>query len=236
MSLPKLIHPEQDVNLLKMKNVSLVLFLDVVRMRKDNTATIKIRIVFNRFPKYYSTGISLSEIDYLKMCGQRPVKELSEIKRLCFAQLKRACDIIVGMRNFTFELFDVKFNSLRKSNDIISYFDDYIRLLNEEQRHGTAYSYTCAKKKLIQFVNKKKAVSFDDISVSFLKRFEYSMISEGLSPTTVGIYCRCFRKLFNDAIRTGDVDKEYYPFGIVKHGLYSPPQPKNIKKAYVLRI
>lgn len=218
--------------MLTMRKVSLVLLLDTSRQRKDGTATIKLRIVFNRFPKSYSTGISLSSDDYLKMCGRRPNKELSKIKRVCFEQLKKAYDIILGMRKFSFESFEMKFKSLRKANDMISYFDDYINQLHLEKRHGTAESYSCARNKLIQFAkNKKNGVSFDVVTVAFLKRLENYMISNGCSPTTVGIYCRCYRKLFNDAIRIGDIDKESYPFGSSKHGLYSPPQPRNIKKA-----
>jgi len=80
-----------------------------------------------------------------------------------------------------------------------------------------------------------KKLSFDKINVEFLTKFEKWILSSGNSPTTVGYYVRCIKKLYNDAIRRGDAKIENYPFGDLKKGLYSPPSPKNIKKALTLK-
>ena len=52
MSFPTIIHPEQDIDKLKEKGVSIVAFLDTIRPRKDRTFTVRLRIIYNRFPKY----------------------------------------------------------------------------------------------------------------------------------------------------------------------------------------
>lgn len=59
MSYPTITHPEQDNDKLKEKGVSIVAFLDTVRPRKDETFTVRLRIIQNRFPKYYTTKINL---------------------------------------------------------------------------------------------------------------------------------------------------------------------------------
>lgn len=231
--LPKLTHPEQDENAMKHLRVSLVAFFDTARMLKDENGPIKLRITHNRIFKVYSTGISVTEEEYKNICSHRPRLEMRDKKKYVFSYLKRAHDIIVDLDEFSFTEFEKNYKSKRKTNDILSYFDNYIEELREENRFGNAESYWCAKQKLENFT-KTTTLPFDAIDVSFLKKFENWIISDGFSPTTVGIYCRCIKKLFNDAIRDKELKPDKYPFGSIKKGLYSPPQPRNIKKALPL--
>jgi hypothetical protein len=209
LPLPKLSHPEQDEDEMKHRRVSLVAFFDTARKLKDGTGSIKLRITYNRIPKYYSTGMIVSEDDYRNICSNRPRLELRDKKRFVFSYLKKAHDVIISLDEFSFDGFDKKYRSNRKSNDILSYFDTYIEQLKQEKRYGNAESYWCAKNKLMQF-NKSSTITFDCIDVAFLKRFEEWMLSGKCGPTTVGFYCRCIKKLYNDAIRSEDVKREKY--------------------------
>jgi integrase len=233
MELPKLPFPEQDENQLKARGVSLVAILDTARTRKDGTSTVKLRIVHNRFPKLYSTKINMSEADYVKMCGCRPKNELQQKKRVVLAFLRRAYNIILDYEEFSFYTFDNAFRSRTVSNNIFSYFDTYIDLLNSDGKVSSAISYYYASKALSDFIG-KKVLSFERVNPVFLKAFEKWILSKGNSPTTVGFHSRCIKKVFNDAIRKGDAKQIDYPFGDFKNSLYAPPQPRNIKKALSL--
>ena len=234
MTLPKFIYPDQDVNQLKIRGVSLVAFLDTVRKRKDGTATVKLRIVFDRFPKYYTTKVSMDEKEYVSMLrSHRPKHSVQEKKRIILAFLKRAYNIIVVSDEFSFESFDAAYRKHTISNNVFSYFASYIEQLKSEDRLGSATSYIYASKSLAEFSG-RKSVSFEHITVSFLKGFESWIIQKGNSPTTVGFYVRCLKKLYNDAIRNNDAKQANYPFGDFKKGLYSPPTHQNIKKALSL--
>jgi integrase len=57
------------------------------------------------------------------------------------------------------------------------------------------------------------------------------MLDQGSSITTVGIYLRSLRTLFNNAISDGTFPKDLYPFGKRK---YEIPTGNNIKKALTL--
>ncbi len=57
------------------------------------------------------------------------------------------------------------------------------------------------------------------------------MLQDGNSLTTVGIYIRPLRALFNQAIRDGIIAPESYPFG---KGRYQIPAGRNVKKALSL--
>lgn len=233
LPLPKLSHPEQDEDEMKQRRVSLVAFFDTARKLKDGSGSIKLRITYNRIPKYYSTGVIVNEADYKSICSNKPRLELRDKKRFVFSCLKRAYDIIIELDEFSFSAFDKKYKSNRKSNEILSHFDSYIEQMKEENRYGNAESYWCAKNKLMAFT-KCSSIPFETIDVAFLKRFEKWMIAGKCGPTTVGFYCRCIKKLYNDAVREGDVKREKYPFGDIKKGLYTPPEPRNIKKALPL--
>ncbi|WP_346862104.1 site-specific integrase [uncultured Draconibacterium sp.] len=225
-----MIFPDQDVSQLKARGVSLVAFLDTARIRKDGTATVKLRIVHDRFPKYYSTKVNMDEHEYQNMFSHRPKHFVQEKKRIILAFLKRAYNLILANDDFSFDSFDAAYRKRTITNNVFTYFDSYIEQLKTENRFGTATSYTYASKSLSEYTG-KSTLAFDSITVPSLKSFENWIIQNGNSPTTVGYHVRCIKKLYNDAIRNGDAKQANYPFGAFKNGLYSPPQPQNIKKA-----
>lgn len=58
------------------------------------------------------------------------------------------------------------------------------------------------------------------------------ILKNGNSITTVGIYWRSLRTLFNNAIADGMLTKDYYPFGKKRYGI---PTGNNIKKNLSLK-
>lgn len=235
MKHPAIIHPEQDNDKLKEKGVSIVAFLDTIRPRKDESFTVRIRIIYNRFPKYYSTRINITTADWLKIVeGKRLKAELKEKRAIIYRLLRKAFTIVYDLPVFSFDQFDKKFK--RSAGDITNIFvafDDYIKECRSEDRIGTATTYDNARNALIQF-SKKEKLKFETITPRFLKEYEKWWVSQGKSLTSVGIYLRNVRFLFNRAIKAGDVDKEHYPFGDPKDGKYKIPQPSNIKLAIPL--
>ena len=232
MSHPTIIHPEQDIDKLKEKGVSIVAFLDTVRPRKDKTFTVRLRIIHNRFPKYYTTKINLSSADWIKLAeGKRLGENLKEKKTIIYRLIRKAYSIVYELPEFTFDLFDKKF--LRKAGDatnIYHAFDEYIKECKSEDRLGTASSYEYARNAIQEFSGKEK-LKYETITPKFLKDFEKWWVKQDKSLTSVGIYLRCVRHLYNKAIKAGDVNIEHYPFGDLKDGKYAIPQPKNIKLA-----
>jgi integrase/recombinase XerD len=105
----------------------------------------------------------------------------------------------------------------------------YIRKLLAEQRIRTAASYQTTYMTFSRF---RGNVRFTQIDVAFLKQFEDWMLKQDYSKTTVGIYTRTLRTLFNEAIFLGIIKRDKcYPFGRRK---YQPPASRNIKKALTL--
>ncbi len=230
MSLPVIIHPEQDDDKLKVKGVSLCAFLDTVRKRKDGLYTVRIRIIHNRYPKYYTTKIKLSEKQYLQIAKGSVRKELNKKKIIIHELLKKAYGIIAELNEFTFDKFGSKFYNIKpaQKKNLICYYNSAIEQYKTNKQIGTASNYDLSLKSLLDF-HKKSTLSFYAITPQWLKDYETYMVEvKERSKTTVGIYLRPLRAIFNNAIADKAINPEIYPFGKRK---YQIPSPMGVKKA-----
>ena len=207
--------------------------LDTRRLKKDKTYPVKLRITFNRTPKYYNTGYSYSSSDFNSIMGSKPRGTLKERKLELNAIEKRARDIIEETKNiFSFEIFEKKFRTNSNEYQNVYYvLQAYANELEKEERFKSASSHNLTIRSLKSF-SKKKKLSFHDITPKFLKSYQKFMLENGKSITTVGIYLRNYRTVLNKAIREGIVKEELYPFG---RGKYIIPRGKNPKKSLTLK-
>jgi len=226
--LPTLTHPEQNFDLLKKLGVSIVAFLDTVREGKKGKCTVRLQVIHKRFPKHYSTKIQMLPDDWLKTIGPKTRGDLKEKKIIIHENLRRALEIIYDLDVFSFEKFEKRFlDPDRIKDDVYGAYDDYIKVLIGNQQFGSANCYTYSRNSIKKFVGEGR-LSFKNINAQFLKKYEAQMILQETSQTTISIYLRCLRYLFNEAIKEGIAKQEDYPFG---KGRYEIPQPQNIKKA-----
>jgi site-specific recombinase XerD len=225
--LPALTHPEQNFDLLKQKGVSIVAFLDTTREGKKGTSTVRLQVIHKRFPKLYSTKIQMLPEDWQKTIGPKTRGDLKEKKIIIHENLRKALEIIYDMDTFSFEKFEKRFLEDRIMDDVFGAYDEYIKILKGNLQIGNATFYAYSRNSIKAFVGDKR-LSFKSINVQFLKRYESHMTLNGKSPTTLAMYLRCLRYLYNQAIKEGIVKREDYPFG---KGNYEIPQPQNIKKA-----
>lgn len=119
---------------------------------------------------------------------------------------------------------------IHPDKDYISYmFSEYIQNLLLQDRIGSALNYLDAYNCLKRYSGN---VRFEEVTVTYLVRFEKWMLEKGNSKTTVGIKLRSLRAIFNEAIFKKIIRKEdCYPFG---RRLYMLPTSKKRKKALTL--
>lgn len=202
--------------------------------RKDGTYTLALRVTYLREAKLFTLSeMSLSKADFEKVETGKARGELKEIQIKINAIEAKAKAIIETLSPFSFELFKLEFEgkaTFQKQvieNDIFSYFVKAIEQLKAEKRLGTASSYQASLSSLKAFSNREK-LTFQEINVDFLKRYETCMLGNKSSPTTIGIYLRNVRTLYNKAISEGIITIDKKPFG---RGQYTIPTGNNIKKA-----
>lgn len=212
-----------------MKQAEAAVYLDELRPKKSGMCSVKIRVTFNRTRKYYSTNIEMLPAEFNKlMNAKKRTKEqtlqFNEID-VFLTKAKTILNTFVTKDEvFTFEKFNEAYFSKRNVYNSVSFaFDKYIEQLKADERVGTAASFECAKVSLESF---KKNLKFAEITPSFLKSYEAYMKRKGRSQTTVGIYLRSLRAVFN----AEKISSDLYPFGD-KEGKYKIRSGSNTKKA-----
>jgi integrase/recombinase XerD len=206
-------------------------YLDVFRPNKEGKCSVKIKITHNRKRKYIATGIHLEPDYYYKTMQQtekgkrihKTIEQKNTYEKIIF-YLDKANKVINNLTFFTFDNFEnVYFEQRNVYNSVSFAFDKYIEELKSEGRISTAESYNNAKRSL---ENYKRNLTFADINNSMLKKYENWMLENNKSKTTVGIYTRSLRTIYN----LQNIDKTLYPFGEGKNK-YSIPTGANTKKA-----
>lgn len=134
---------------------------------------------------------------------------------------------------FDFSPFHKKFPIILEplgTPGFISYsYTIQIKKLVREGRISSAVNYHCSYVSLKKF---RGDVQFNQITPSYLVEYENWLKQQNLSKSTIGIYIRPLRAIFNEAIEDGIIKKEKcYPFGKRK---YRIPASKNVKKALEL--
>lgn len=118
--------------------------------------------------------------------------------------------------------------NFRKLGQVAFYYGEYIIKLEKKNQHGTASNYMCSLASLLAF---RPQISFGDIDEFRLYEYEKWMEAKGRSITTISMYLRALRHIFNIAVAKDIVEKENYPFGPEK---YVIPGDSTIKQAHSL--
>ena len=131
------------------------------------------------------------------------------------------------MNVFTFKQFEARFFNQSYSKDVFTAFEKRIKELQENGQIRTAQTYQDALHSFKVFTQKKRLL-FEDITPTYLKKYERYMLQDNKSLIIASIYLRNLRAIYNLAIQQYLVCQELYLFG---KGEYSIPTGKNIKKA-----
>jgi len=202
---------------------------DVRWEKKSGKYPVKVRVTHERRSKYFETGISLSKEEYEKLSAKRISAELNKIKIELDEAENKANQLVKEVKPFNFPVFEQRFKQKTYDSSFIeTLFDEMIAKLRLQDRIGTADNYQRSINSLKAF---KEGIRFEDVNDVFLYSFEKWMLDKGRSITTVGIYLRVLRAIFNEAIYRKLISAEYYPFSKRR---YLMPTGKNVKKALSL--
>jgi integrase/recombinase XerD len=196
---------------------------------KEGKCPLSLRITYDRKKRYYSTEYALTPEEFDKVIAPKPKGVFKEIAVALQAEENKAIEIIRLLPMFTFEAFEKKFISNMSANGTLkNAYAVKIKGLKENSRLGTVVTYECAIASLEKF---QPGATFAHVTQNYLDKYEAWMAAKGNSKTTVSIYVRTLRSIFNDAIAEGTASKDLYPFGKRK---YEVPSGRNIKKALSL--
>jgi len=213
-------------------DVSITFFFNTSRKDKNGKYKVALQVYFRTIKKrkYYATKFSFTEKEFKSTWETvKPRKEFKQDRKELNALLVKADKVAGNLARFNFEDFErLMFNKVSTEKDVNYYYSKKIDAYRNKQSISTSKGYETALKCLLRFHGKNN-ISFYDVTVSWLEDFEaFCIDKEEKSRTTVGIYTRTLRTVFNNAIEEKTIPRDAYPYG---KGKYTPPAPKNTKKA-----
>lgn len=219
------------------KEYALSIYLDTRRSKANGLFPVKLRL-FTPSPrkqKLYSTSFDFSEKDFDKIWNTvKPRNEYKDIRRKLQEIENHAEQIASQLSPFTLEQFEKRL--FRNEGDGLRvgfHYEQQIAEFKKRDQISTASTYELSEKSIVRFLNsrgkKYQGLVFQDITKEWLKDYEYFMVNtESKSLTTVSMYLRALKAIFNKALDEKEIHKDIYPFGRKK---YQIPAVSNVKKA-----
>lgn len=214
---------------------------------KDGTHPLMAQITNNRKVSKMSTGLKLFPNEWnseasklIKPRSQkgniqqiyndriRIIKNLVDRVDLYLLDIKRKGDKfkIEGLKDY---LDNQDCNST--TTTVQAYYNELIEVLKLENRIGTARSYSETIKSIKSFY-KKSSLTFFDVDVLFLKKYEKYLRDRGGSNGGVSVRMRNLRAVIKSAIADGTLPERYYPFSKHKKDkLYIIPKSESNPRA-----
>ncbi|GGW36037.1 site-specific integrase [Arenibacter certesii] len=204
------------------------------KAKVNGTYPVYLRITINRKSKYFKTIFNCHENDWDYNSGQFKNSERHiQSNRLLLKFKDRALDIYsqLKLKNDNFTLLDfekayrVSMNPLSK--DLLEFWQELISELITAGRTGNARMHRNSFTSFRNFI-KKKRLSFEELNVSLLSKYEADLRSRGGTDGGISVKMRALRTLYNTAIQRDLVAGDNYPFNKYK---ISKLKGKGAKKA-----
>ncbi|MDH6355926.1 integrase/recombinase XerD [Dysgonomonas sp. PH5-45] len=210
--------------------VSVLTTQDTRRKKQSGLYPVKIQVVFNRVQRYYNTGKELSQEEWTTLSSSKSPKLMavrSDIKN-SFEKIENTVRSLVEEGSFSFDNLNIRLGKC-VGDTLNTAYKNKINSLIETGTIGNSSVYSCSYRHLEKYAGDK--IAFDAVTVDWLKKYEKYMLTEGKSYTTVSMYLRCMRAIFNEAKSVGIIKEAQYPFG---RGKYEIPIGKGRKMALTL--
>jgi len=204
--------------------------LDKRTQKKNGKYPLKLKVTDYNKVRFISLKGDFTESEYKSIFIKDPKKEYVEVRSAADHWLQRAKEIEKTLKPFNLEVFkELLFsnNDFKKRTGMYvgDLFDMVIDRKTNEGCFKTATSYKSSKSILLKF---RPDVKIDEVTPEFLRQFESWYISrnEGKLTSSISIYLRPLRAIFNELISEGKLSKEVYPFGRYR---YVIPEVRNAK-------
>jgi len=220
------------------KDLFISIYLDTRRPKASGKFPVKIR-VFTSSPRkqmLYPTSFEFTLEEYRSIWETTKPRKKHSTTRLELQAIEgKANDAASQLNPFNFEQFEKKlFRTQGDGSDVFYQYNQAIEKLKQNKQLGTAHSYGLSMLSIKNFIKvttgrAPSTLFFNQVSKEWLMKYEKYMVEEKQRTlTTVGIYLRPLRSMFNIAIAEKEISPDTYPFGKRK---YQIPATQKVKKA-----
>lgn len=186
------------------EGVSVITVLDTRHKKKSGLYPVKIEVIFKRIQKYFSTGVDMSETEWLAAWNARRLSEKAASVEKTFSRVRNEVNDLVDRCEFSLIRLETRLGHVGQTvNEAMK------TRMDRAMRNGkvnTFYRYRSTLRALERFSG--NSISFQLITPLWLSKCERFWRQEGKTSTTVNIYMRSLKSVFNDAIHDGYVKGE----------------------------
>ncbi len=196
--------------------ISVMAVVDKRRRKINGLFPVKIEIVYRRVQKYYPTGqdVSPEEWDGFWKARRRSPK-CASIEN-SFYIIRNAVEQLAEKGEFSFRRLETRLGKVEKT--VNEAMELKMKSLMASGKVNSYYRYRSTLHALERFAG--KAIDFESVSISWLRKCETYWIKERMSSTTINIYMKTLQSLFTEALDDGVIREGMYPFG--RHGYKIP--------------
>ncbi|MDR1742306.1 MAG: site-specific integrase [Dysgonamonadaceae bacterium] len=214
-----------------LNGITVAAMLDNRRETKSGAFPVKIRVTYKRDRKYYSTGKNLTVSEWERLDKTRN-SDLLCVKKDLQISYEKILEVVQTLENEGMFSFDALNMRLGKglTDTLNTAFKTKIETLVEAGAIGNSITYQCAYRYLEKYGGTN--IHFEAITVDWLRKYEKAMLADGKSYTTISMYIRSIRTIFNEAKNAGKIKEAQYPFG---KGKYEIPVGNGRKMALTLQ-
>ena len=191
------------------------LVLDKRHVRNGGKYPIALRFTIDRKRLYYPLGDKYTEKEFDAICRAKNTGRRSNIKSeketnfeckmLLEQTFKSYVDIVQDLDKTSKLSLNMIMTRLTGKNEEDSFLLVWEDIINNRSV-GTADSYTTAKKSFIKYVG---VISGFNVSKSTIEKWIKGMENDGFTKTTIGIYLRACRVVWNECTQRGFLGKKY---------------------------
>lgn len=185
---------------------------------KNNELPLKLRITKDRKRSYINIGISIAPTfwDFAKNQPKPNCPNKEYIEKVIACKISELRDSVIKLKSenkdFTAASLLKKIEqSSNKNITVGELFQEHIKFLEQNKRHGYAGSVKEAYNSMIRY-NGHLNIYFSEIDVAWLKRYEQWLRRRGNAENTIGIRLRTLRMLYNVALERDIIKFNDYPF------------------------
>lgn len=195
--------------------ISVSVVLDARTLNKEGKYPVKIKVYYQKKPKYYSTGICMTKDEWNRL----PENKSSEYRKLrqslehSFSFVRMNVEALADKGTFSFNALNLRLGKAT-GDTLNNAIRAKIEELKNEERIGTMQFFKCTLV-MVEEVGGKN-IPFNAVTVEWLQKCE-RLWSKTRSISTIGMHMRNIRTLMNEAKRAGVIKESQYPFG---KGLY----------------
>lgn len=204
--------------------ISVLTIVDRRRMKINGLYPVKIEVVYRRVQKYYPTGqdVSLEEWEGFWKARRRP-KKCSSIEN-SFYVIRNVVEQLAEKGEFSFRRLEARLG--RTENTVNEVIEAKMKVLMSHGKVNSFYRYRSTLHGIERFAGRK--IYFDSVTENWLKKCEAFWRKEGKNSTSINIYMKTLKSIFNQALEDGIIRESINPFG--KNG-YEIPASSSRKMA-----